>query len=152
VVADLVEGSITAALPDDITIPEKAGKLSKEEVKRLPKVRKGLGLACQMTAAAMVKNPDRLNVPGVTADGLAAAGLAADGIDSHVIDAENITLTLKQANLLLNAGAHNFLRRVLAHVRKEAKFGDPRILDLVPTLIAYFSNEPAGTAPPDPGA
>ena len=154
--AELREGSVSVTLPDSLSIPEKAGKLSKTEVKRIPKARKGLGLACQATAKAMTTNPTRLNVNGVTPEALTAAGEAADGIDSHVTDAENITLTLKQANLILDAAAHTFLRRVLAHVRNEEKLGDPHIADLVPTLIEYFSHEtdaePTDPGPTDPSA
>jgi hypothetical protein len=138
--AELRQGDVTVTIPDHITIPPKAGSLSPDDSQRLTKARKGVGLTCESTAEVMKKNPERLAVPQVTPDSLAASGRVAEDIDGVIGDVETLLLILKQANSLLDAEAHNNLRRVLAFVRGQEKF-DPHLADLVPALIAYFSRE-----------
>ena len=53
-----------------------------------------------------------------------------------------MSLRVSQAELLARAEAHNALRRVLTFVRGQEKF-DPRVIDLVPEVIEYFSNRPS---------
>ncbi len=146
---DMIQGTITVKIPDSIEIPEKAGKLSPEDVKHLPKPRRGLGVACENTADAMVKNPTRVVPHNVDAARLAVLGQMAEQIDQVIVDTEAILVKMKQANLLLDVAAHEELRKVLTFVRGQEKF-DPRITDLVPHLIAYFSNTqpPKGDAGP----
>jgi hypothetical protein len=77
---------------------------------------------------------------------LASAGRMAEEIDRVIVDVEAVLGVLKRANLILDARAHDELRKVLAFVRGQQKF-DARIVDLVPHLLAYFSNEPPQKAP-----
>ena len=136
-------GVASVELPPSVaSLPEKAGHLTPVDAARLPKPRRSVGSTAMSTADAIRRHSDRLTVPGVTADALEAAARAADEIDGVVADIEALHVVLKQANLLLDAEAHTLLRRVLAHVRSAEKF-DPRITDLVPSLVRYFENAPA---------
>ena len=135
---EMKQGNVTISIPDSIEIPDKAGEMSPEEVRRLPKARHGIGLTSGATAEAMDKDPERLAPHGVDKVRLAKLGEMAENIDNVIVDVEAITVRLKQANLLIDAEAHEELRKVLAFVRSQEKF-DARILDLVPQLITYFS-------------
>ena len=88
----------------------------------------------------MDKDPERLAPHGVDKVRLTKLGEMAENIDNVIVDVEAITVRLKQANLLIDAEAHEELRKVLAFVRSQEKF-DARILDLVPQLISYFSKK-----------
>jgi hypothetical protein len=148
--SEMTQGTITVTYPDHIPIPEKAGKMTPVEVSRTPRARRGLGLMCEKTAEAMTKYPDKIQAAGVTATQLQGAGKAAEDIDVVVTDVENLLVVLRQANLLLDAEAHTLARKVLASVRAQEKF-DPKIADLVPHLISYFSTtRPAPGAEPGP--
>ena len=136
---ELKQGTVSVLIPDHITVPDQAGELSTKEVQRLEKARRGVGLTCDMTAAAIEKNPDRLAVPGIDPAKLRAAGKVAEDIDLVITDIEVILSQLKQANLILDAEANLQLRRCLAHVRSQEKF-DPQLAALVPQLEAYFAN------------
>ena len=138
--AEMIQGTVAITIPDNIDIPEEAGQLSPKEVIRIPKSRKGLGIVCEATTDAMQKNPERLRPPNVDAAILSEKGRMAEAIDQVIVDIEAILVKLKQANLLLDADAHTDLRKVLAFVRSQEKF-DPRLTDLVPALISYFSHD-----------
>ena len=53
--SEMKQGNVTISIPDTIEISEKAGEMSPDEVRRMPKARRGVGLACEATAAAMKK-------------------------------------------------------------------------------------------------
>jgi len=151
----LKQGSVTLTSTETIAFPEKAGKMTVEEVGRLEKPRRGLGVTCEKSADALRKNTDRITVPGVDPAALEAAGEAAENIDGVIADVEHLLMFLKQANALLDSHAHRELRKVLAAVRSQEKF-DPKLADLFPHLIAYFASTrsggsaaPPGGAPPD---
>ena len=140
------QGSVTITIPDGIEIPEKAGKMTADEVARLEKPRRGLGMTCEKTAEVLGKNADRITVPGVDPKALEKAGQAAEDIDAVISDLEHVLTTLKQANALLDSHAHRELRKVLAMVRSQEKF-DPRLADLFQQLVSYFATSRAGSAP-----
>lgn len=140
--AQYKHGVVSLKYPDTFTVPAEAGTLSPEAARRLPKARRGVGLACEMTAQAMQKFPDKLAVAGVVPSELAEAGRAAEEIDGVIADLDAALNYFKQANLLLDAKAHTELRKVLAHLRSHEKF-DPKLADLVPHLVTYFANAPA---------
>ncbi len=137
--AEVKQGSVTAIVSDEITVPERAGTLNPQEVRRLPKARKGVGLVAMQTAEALRNVGSRVIVQGATPDDIATAGRMADAIDEPVNDAQYVAMVLAQANLLLDAEAHVLLRKALTAVRAAEKF-DPRIVDLFPGLIDYFAN------------
>lgn len=145
----LKHGNVSVSYPDDISLPEKAGQLSTSELARIPKARKGIGLACDSTAKALKKYGER--VPGAgDADELAAAGKMAEDIDEVIADVEFVLMVLKQANVLLDADAHTRLRKALSAVRAAEKF-DTNVADLFRAVIEYFSNRPAGEGTPPAG-
>jgi hypothetical protein len=148
----LEHGTVAVSYPTTIEIPASAGNLSPLEVKRLQKTRRGLGVACDGTATQLTSHPDAVSVK-VTPDELRTAGRMAEEIDTVIADLEYVLTILKQANLLLDADAHEKLRVVLAAVRAAEKF-DPKVTQLFPQLIAYFANAAAtATAtPPAPAA
>ncbi len=140
--SEFTQGSVTVHMPDELTLPEKAGRLSVTEVRRLPKARKNVIFVCEAVAAAMRKNPDRLCPHGVTADDLETSGRMVELMNSLVTDLETTMRVISQSDLLLGAEAHEMLRKVLAFVRSQETF-DPRLTDLVPDLIDYFSRKPS---------
>jgi hypothetical protein len=149
--ASLKQGSVVIELPSHIEILPEAGKLSPEQQRAMEKPRRGLGLTCEQTAAAMEKDPKRLAVPDLTAGQLLEYGKQAEDIDGVIIDLEVLLGVLRQNNLLLDSRAHKALRQVLAWVRAMEKF-DPKVVSLVPHLIAYFSRSKAGVEETDEGA
>jgi hypothetical protein len=140
----LTHGTVTIGYPAHIELPEKAGKLSPAEVAKLPKARRGIGLACEKTAEALSKAPGVKT--DVTAAALVTAGAMAEDIDTVIADAEYALVVLKQANNLLDGNAHELLRKVLAAVRAAEKF-DPHVAEVFPHLIAYFANKRGVEAP-----
>lgn len=148
--ADIKQGAVVVQLPSHIELLPQAGRLGADELRSLEKARRGVGLACEQTAEAMRKNPERLAVPGLSAEELLVYGRQAEDIDAVIIDLENALSILRQNNALLDARAHQALRRVLAQVRGLEKF-DPKITGLVPHLLEYFTraryHEPDEEAP-----
>jgi hypothetical protein len=136
----ITQGSVTVQIPDHIPLPERAGKLSVEELRRFETARRGIGLVAEQMAEAMKKHPERLTPPGVDPAALAASGKAAEDIDTVIDDLDALLMVLKQANRILDADANQQLRRVLAFVRAQEKF-DPTLPSLVPTLVGYFAND-----------
>jgi hypothetical protein len=143
---DLTHGTVTVSYPAHIDIPANAGKLSPDEVNKIPKARRGVGLACEKTAEALAKAPSVKT--DVDSAALVEAGTMAEDIDVVIADVENVLVVLKQANNLLDANAHEMLRKVLAAVRAAEKF-DPRVVDVFPHLIAYFAHK-RGLPGPEP--
>jgi len=138
----LKQGNVVVSYPDTITLPERAGQLSTTEVARIPKARKGVGLACDSTAKALKKYGDR--VPGAgDADELAEAGEMAESIDEVIADLEHALMVMKQANVLLDGDAHTRLRKVLSAVRAAEKF-DANVADLFRSVIDYFASTRGG--------
>lgn len=142
---EIKQGTVTVTLPDHIQLAPSAGSLSVDEVRRLPKTRKSLGLVCSAVAAAIRKNPERLCPHGVDPDRLEAMGRAAEDMTGVVVDLKAATLRAAQGDLLLGAEAHDVLRRVMAFVRSQEKF-DPHVADLVPQLVSYFSRKVSAQA------
>ncbi len=151
----LKHGTVVVTYPSNITLPERAGQLTAAEITRLPKARRGIGLACDATAAVLEKHGDRVPGAGVDPADLVKAGKMAEDIDHVIADMEHALMIMKQANLLLDGDAHTRLRKVLAAVRAAEKF-DPRVGDLFRHLNDYFANTRGGGeeggAPPGGGA
>lgn len=144
--SELVEGVVRISIPDHITIPERAGKMTPDEVARLEKARKGIGLVGEATAQAVAENATRLPVPGVDVVSLKAMTRAAEDIDRVIENVEAVLVKLRQANALLDAEANEQLRKVMAFVRAQEKF-DAGVTSLVQPLVAYFANTRAPKAP-----
>jgi hypothetical protein len=140
---EIKQGTATIAVPDSVPIPPEAGTLSPDELRRLPKPKKGLWQVCEATAEALNKDPARLSPHGVTADKLVSISRAAESMEACVIDMKAMEVRATQASLILSGQAYDELRKVLTFVRGQQKF-DNRIADLVPQLIEYFSHQKNG--------
>jgi len=64
--AEITHGTVTILLPDSIVLDPRAGNLDKEDIRKLSKARKGIGLACEHAAIALEKVGETLTVPGIT--------------------------------------------------------------------------------------
>jgi hypothetical protein len=145
---EIKEGTVTVVLPELFVVPPEAGRLSRAEVLRLPKARRGASMVCSIVADCMRKNPGRLCPVNVKAEDLEALGRDADAAAGASTDVKTAALRVSQVEAIVNARAHEGLRRVLAFVRSQEKF-DPRLAGLVPELIAYFSHRPSQTPEAD---
>ena len=133
-------GTVTIILPEGMTLDPRAGKLTKAEKYGVPKARKGLGLACDQTAAAMEKANGALVVPNVTAGGLRQKGALAENIDQVIEDTKIALEIMRQANLLADADAFTELRKVNQQVKAQSQF-NPSLKDRFAAVIDYFSNK-----------
>ena len=136
--AEVKVGTVTVILPDGMTLDERAGKLSNDDKKSLPRARKGVGLACDQTAAAMEKSEGALMVPGVTAATLRAAGALAENFDQVIEDVTVALEIVKQGNLLADAEAFTLLRKVNQQVKAQSQF-DPSLSDRFQAVTTYFA-------------
>ncbi len=140
--ATIHHGSITLTIPDDLLPPERAGKLSAEEVSRIPKAPRGIGLICERTADAIRKAGDKFTLPaGITAESIQAAGQRAESIDQVILDVEVILNTLKQANLLFDADAYSQIRQANDQVKAQAKHA-PELAMIFKHLLDFFTRGP----------
>lgn len=120
--------------------PDKAGSLSAEEIKKMPRCRRGLGLACAQAADALRKVGAGITVSGdINPAALEEAGELAEAADLVVHDLEQLLTQAKQANLLLDAAAHNMLRQLNDAVQAQGKF-KPELLSSFEAVLAYFKN------------
>ena len=137
--AELKHGTVTILLPEGVEMPPNAGNLSLSDKRRLPKARKGLGFACNMTAAELEKSDNKLAVPGIDPTSLREAGNLGEKMDEIIEDLEVALETLKQANLLRDADAFNMLRKINDQVRSQSKF-EPSIATRFASVTEYFSS------------
>lgn len=137
-------GTVTIGLPDNLEIDPRAGKLSDEEQSRVVRARKGLGLACDLTAAAMEKAAGTFVVPGVDPEGLRIKGDTAETFDQVIEDLEIALHTIKQGNLIADESAFNDLRKVNNQVKAQEDF-EPAIKERFTSVIEYFQRKPSQT-------
>ena len=150
--ADIKHGTVTVTVPNTLTPPANAGTLSPDEVQRIPKAPRGIGLVGTQTADAIDKAGAKLTLPaGVTSAALSAACARADGIDQVIVDLEVVLATLKQANLLFDAEAWELLRRVNGQVKEQMKFA-PELEPMFRLLLDFMSRgvRSGGPTPPTP--
>lgn len=135
-------GTISLEIPDELAPPAKAGKLSPEEVARIPRPRRGIGLVCKQVADAIEKAGQQFTPPkDVTPDMLRAAAKRADEIDQYLIDLEVVKQTLQQANLLFDADAWEQIRKVNDQVKAQVKH-DPGLVAMFQQLTDYLAHAP----------
>lgn len=140
--AEVKHGTVSVTIPDALTPPARAGSLSPDEVRRLPKAPRGIGLVGAQTADAIVKAEGKLTLPpGVTAAALLAAAERADGIDQIIVDLEVVLGILKQANLLFDAEAWELLRKVNGQVKEQMKYA-PELGPIFRMLLDFMSRGP----------
>ena len=144
----ITHGTITVAVPDHLAPPEKAGKMTADEIARIPKPRRGIGVVCDQAADAMEKAAGKFAPPpGVTADSLRQAGQRADDIDTFLIDIDVVREVLRQANLIFDADAYEQVRKMNDQVKAQGKH-NPELLTIFQQLLDYFARStrkaPAG--------
>jgi len=144
----ITHGTVSVTISDALTPPAQAGKLGAEEVRRIPKPPRGIGLVGAHTADAISKAGAKLTLPSdITADKLAVACEKAENIDQVITDLEVVITTLKQANLLFDAEAWEMLRRVNDQVKAQAKYA-PELEGIFRTLFEFMARKrPGGPAP-----
>lgn len=150
--AEIKHGRVMVTVPDTLAPPSNAGTLTPDEVLRLPKAPRGIGLVGTHTADAIGQAGAKLTLPaGVTGEALVAACARADGIDQVIIDLEVVLTILKQANLLFDAEAWELLRRVNGQVKEQMKF-TPELAPMFRVLLDFMSRgaRSGGQTPPAP--
>jgi hypothetical protein len=136
--AEIKHGNVTVNIPDHLALPAEAGSLTAEEVRRIPKPRKGLGLACEHSAQAMEAAGDQFQPPpGITPQGLREAGQRADEIDTVIAELEVVLVRLKQANLLFDQEALRQLAQTNDQVNVQGKH-NPELARIFSALKVYF--------------
>lgn len=134
-------GAVTVVVDAALNVPQEAGKLSPEQVKRIARAPRGIGLACDNAALSLEKALDAGFVapPGVTPDGLRLAGEQAEAIDVYIGDVEVLLNTLKQGNLLLDSAAYEALRKLNGQVKAQAKFA-PEFNRIFASTLSFFDH------------
>lgn len=138
-------GSVQVEVPESIEIPPEAGNLSAEQVRALPKARRGIGLACDQAANALT-NVSNFAAGRVTPESLRKKGRMAEEIDDVIASVEVMLDRLKQANLLLDASAWEELRQLNDLVKAQAKFR-PEIASAFAPLTQFMSRRRASSGP-----
>ena len=147
-VAEIKHGSVAVTIPDELAPPEEAGNLAPEDVRRIPKAPRGLGLVCEATADALEKAGTSFTPPSeVTPASLRHMGSRAEGIDQVILDLEVVFNRLKQANLLFDAAAWEQIRKMNDQVKAQGKH-DPELLVKFKPLLDFFARGPRSPAPP----
>ena len=145
----LTHGSVTVSIPAHLEPPAKAGKLSPDEVRRIPRTPHGIGLISDQVAGAITKAGSDFDPPrGVTSESLRAKGARAEDIDAVILDVEVILNQLKQANLLFDAEAWAELRKVNDQVKAQSK-SNKQLLTIFKPLLDFLAKGPR-TAPEAP--
>jgi hypothetical protein len=149
--AEIKVGTVTVVLPEGLELPEKAGSLKDKEVRRMVRVRRGLGRACRHTAVQMTKSAPGFAVPGLEPERLEELGRQAEVWDTVITDLEIALGRARQANLLVDAAAYNALRRVNNQVKAIAPF-DAGVRVRLSAVVDYFKRAPRQAKAPRKGA
>lgn len=143
--ADVKHGTVTVTVPDSLAPPEMAGKLTPEQVRRMPKARRGIGLVGEHVADAMVKLGEAFIPPaGVTPEALLSACARAENIDQVITDLEVVMTRLKQANLIWDAEAWKMLLAINDQVKAQSKH-DPEIATAFSVLLDFMRRRRSST-------
>ena len=136
--AELRHGAIVVILPDFLTLPEKAGKLSKKEVRRLVKVPKGADYAAKMSASALEKMGESFQTPrGLTPEVLLRATQQSYALVRLLDDLSVVQLVLQQALLLADAELYKWLQKLNDSLKAQGKYSADLYIWLS-SLVEYF--------------
>jgi ABC-type transporter Mla subunit MlaD len=140
-------GTVTVSIPDEFAPPAQAGNLGPEEVRRIAKAPRGIGLVCDAAADALEKSGTKFAAPlGVVPASLRALGKRAEGIDQVILDLDVVLNKLKQANLLFDAEAWEQIRKVNDQVKAQGKH-DPEVLVMFKPVLDFFAHARPAPAP-----
>jgi len=150
---EIQHGTVSVSIPDEFAMPAQAGSLSPDDVRRIAKAPRGLGLACDAAADVLEKSGAKFVPPtGVTPTSLRALGKRAEGIDQVIVDLEVVLNKLKQANLLFDADAWEQIRKLNDQVKAQGKH-DPEVMVMFKPVLDFFARaRPAPAAPPQAAA
>lgn len=142
---------MSVSIPDEFPLPSQAGSLSPEDVQRIAKAPRGLGLACDAAADALEKSGTKFIPPAeVTPASLRTLGKRAEGIDQVILDLDVVLNKLKQANLLFDSAAWEQLRKVNDQVKAQGKH-DPEVMVMFKPVLDFFARvRPAPAPAPQP--
>lgn len=143
---DIRHGTVTVSIPDELAPPPEAGSLGPDEVRRIAKAPRGMGLICDTTADAVEKSGTKFAPPaGVTAASLRAMGKRAEGMDQVLLDLDVVMNKLKQANLLVDAEAWEQIRKINDQVKAQGKHA-PEVLVMFKPVLDFFARGPRPSA------
>lgn len=121
--ADITHGTIILTIPDLLTPPQEAGKLTSKQMQKIVKPPKGIGRVCIQAADAIDKAGARFSPPpGVTAGAILDAGMRADTIDQFVLDLDVLRERMRQAQLIFNAEAYLMARKMNRAIKAQMGF------------------------------
>lgn len=147
---EIQHGTVSVSIPDEFAMPAEAGNLSSEEVRRIAKAPRGIGLACDAAADALEKSGIKFVPPaGVNPASLRTLGKRAEGIDQVIFDVDVVLNKLKQANLLFDAEAWEQLRKLNDQVKAQGKH-DPEVLVMFKSVLDFFARVRPPAAVPAP--
>lgn len=142
-------GSVSLTIPSHLAPPAEAGSLSPEQVARIPRAPRAVGVLCELAAQGIERaGKDFQPPPGVTPDALREAAEKADGIDSVIDDLEAVLNRFKQANLLFDAAADKLARQVNDQVKVQGKH-NPELLKIFATLVERITTARTSRPRPD---
>jgi len=144
---DIRHGTVTVSIADELAPPPEAGNLGPDEVRRIAKAPRGIGLICDATADAMEKAGAKFTAPGgVSPASLRALGKGAEGTDQVILDLDVVLNKFKQANLLFDAEAWEQVRKMNDQVKAQGKH-DPEFTVMFKPLLDFFARGPRAPAP-----
>ena len=144
---DIRHGTVTVSIADELAPPPEAGNLGPDEVRRIAKAPRGIGLICDATADAMEKAGAKFTAPGgVSPASLRALGKGAEGTDQVILDLDVVLNKFKQANLLFDAEAWEEIRKTNDQVKAQGNH-DPEVLVMFKPLLGFFARGPRPSAP-----
>jgi hypothetical protein len=132
-------GCVTVDIPKEMPLPERAGKMSKKEVKRWLKSPQGMESVCRQTADTLERVGAPFLLPQeLSAEQIREAGLRSDEIAKVMQDLMVVFVQLSQAKLLFDHNTYDKLRYLKDLVKCYAKH-DPELLLLYAPLFELFS-------------
>lgn len=152
--AKITHGPVTLVIDDALALSDKAGKLTPDDILRLPKAPAGIGLATKLTADAMTAAGGAFTAPqGVTAKSVLAAGTRADGYDSVLVALDVVRRMIQEENLLADAACWDQLRQINDMLKGQVKH-HPELAAMFAPLTAFMAKSAVRgkkAATPTPG-
>ena len=143
-----IEG-ITISLPDHVEITAMAGKLSAQEIRRMPKARKSdVGIFCKRLAD-IIDTGTELIVPEGLAAEMRAAGAKAEDIKPHILKLKYILKVLQQQSLLYDFKADDLVRQLNDLYNAQSKRNSKLRYDFIPLLYYFNKGKPPDEPVPD---
>jgi hypothetical protein len=148
--ADFKHGSIVVTVPGIWSISEKAGNLSKDEVKSLAKAAPIIAQTCEDAADGIeVAGPSFMLPEGVSADELRSAAIRTRALDKAIAEAEYVLVVLRQNRLLEVATSFELVGQVNDQGKTQGK-RNPRFLELFARVFDFFKKAPRAKKEAEP--